>query len=176
MTDPAHALFIANTSLQTHILMFQLEKGGKTYEQRIPIGDQVQLLERKLTSEELQRFLQQKEKYGVRHVKEVSGDKSYLGLCYSVDNPVRLGELKAGFEHNAEIREEQQDARLEDSTSAIAGMLKDHLGDAPVAVKRATTELIEETKGEDMSRVARGVEFTADGVEPDNRGKRAKRR
>jgi hypothetical protein len=168
-------VYVANTSLHHHELRFALERGGKVYRQRIPIGGQIRVLDRSLTAEELGFFIARQERYGTRNVREMGAESKYVGLCYSVDRPVQLNAIKGNLEHNAEVLDEQRDRRLEQSTVAIANMLEKTVAPAPTPLRRSTVEFTEETKGTDTPRIGVGVEFTAAGVEPANRGKLAKR-
>lgn len=170
-------VYVANTSIHHHTLMFTLAPGPnqKVYQQEVRIGNQVKVLERKLTDEEAKCFIDRYERYGMRNVKDVAGERAYVGLCYSVDKPVPLNTFKGNLEHNAEVLDDQRDRRLEASTVAIANMLTDKVAPAPTPLKRSTVEVMEETKGPDVPRIGVGVEYTAEGVEPKNHGKQARR-
>lgn len=176
MSNPEHVLYVANTSLQNHVLMFALQHAGKVYEQTIPVGSQVQVLGKKFTQEELNYFIQKKEVYGMRHVRDISGEKEFIGLCYSIDSPININAIKGNFEHNNDVLNERREDRTQDSAVAIADLLGKVVEPAPTPLRRSSVELLEETRGEDIPRIASGVEYTAANVEPRNHGKRAARR
>lgn len=174
-------MYVANTSNQHHVLLFCLTPGGKIYEQHLPIGQQVRLLDRKLEQSEIDYFIQKKEKYGYRNVVDLRtrGEKDYVGICFSIgERAVNLKEIKQNYEQNAEVLDDRRDKRLEDSTVAIANMLSQKVAPAPVPLKRSSVEFIEEANGQDPARIATGIEVDAPGVAPLNRssGKSAKRR
>lgn len=176
MSNPSHALYVANTSLQTHVLMFALEHQGKVYEQTVAIGDQVKILNRDLTEAELGYFIKKKEKYGFRNVRDIGLQKEFVGICYSVDAPVNLKFIKGNFERNNDVLNNKMEERLEDSTTSIATLLREKVAPAPVPLRRSSVELQEETQGEAVPRISVGREYAAPGVEPSNHGKSSKRR
>lgn len=179
MSEPTYSMYVANTSMQHHILMFALEDKGRVYEQYIPMGAQVNLeeaLHRRLTQSEIDFFIKKKGKYGYRNVRELSSEKEFVGMCYSIDAPINIKVIKGNYEHNNDVLNEKRDERLEDSSLAIATMLNDNVAPANTPLRRSSVEVIEETKGNDTPRIGVGVEFTAEGVAPNNNGRRAKKR
>jgi hypothetical protein len=184
MSDQTFQVFVANTSIQHHHLMFALEKTGRLYEHILNIGGQVSLEEivrRRLTQAEVNYFVATKEKYGYRNVRDVAGEREFVGIVYSLDAPVNLKAIKSNYEHNDDVLNQKRDERLELSAAAIA----DHLSGGQTAepnqavlkqtpLRRSSIENIEETPGEDVPRIGVGVEFAAEGVEPRHAGRRAK--
>lgn len=166
-----HAVYVANTSIQNHLLMFTLGVGSKMYEQNIPMGTQVLLLGRDLTQEELAFFLARKEPYGYRNVKDLKGEKGFVGICYSIDVPVNLDYFKSNFEHNEAVLTDAQEVRQRDSAVAISSRLSKVSEATPL--RSSSVEVIEEGDAPSgRKQVAKGVEVVAPDGNSRNREQR----
>jgi hypothetical protein len=167
------SLFIANTSKQHHHFYYRLPEDPVARFEEIRVGTQARI-GGDLTHEAIQRIIKQHENYGLRAESELKNAKGYVGLCYSIDKPVKLDSLYSTFENNDVALNDRAEDRREDSAAAIASAITDTMASAGGAVHRTEVEVVEETRG-GTPKVASGYEVTAEGTEPRHGAKSSRR-
>lgn len=111
--------YIANASAQVQELYFWLPEVSRPVMQRLNMGQQELLAHRELTKDQLDAVLAQLHPYGVANIKDIDREKKFSGLCYQLDKPINVEDLKNGVQRNQEVLEARSREAREMSTAAI---------------------------------------------------------
>lgn len=166
------SLFIANTSKQHQIFMYRLPEHAIPKYADIRVGTQVKI-PGDLSPEAIKLIVEHAAPYGLKAVSELPRNRDFVGLCYSVNEPVKLDHLFSTFEHNDVVLNDKAEERREDQAAIIAQEIQNAMREVGVEVPRAEVTMVEDTK--DTPRVANGYEITAPGVAPKHGGKPGRR-
>ncbi len=166
------SLYVANTSKQHNHFYYRLPEDPVARYEEIRIGTQARI-GGDLSHEVIQRIIKQHEVYGLRPESELKNAKGYVGLCYSVDKPVKMESLLGTFESNDVAMNERAEDRREETSAAIASGIQSTLEASGGTMNRAEVEVVEDTRG--TPKVASGYETTREGVEPRHAGNRPSR-
>ncbi|MCV5209005.1 hypothetical protein OFC00_29380, partial [Escherichia coli] len=79
-------LYIANTTKQRHILTFRQLETGRL--RQIPIEHGSQMLVLDGSTEEVEAVIQHHQVYGLVDSTKIDQSQAFVGLCYSINNPV----------------------------------------------------------------------------------------
>lgn len=150
-------LWVANTSKQQHKFLFREHESGKVVPVQIPIGQQRQI-GGDMTDTAVESIIAHHGIYGMRRAKEIRNYRGYVGLAYSIDEPVDLRTFYEREEANTEALNKASQELREETAAAIANQTSETLG---TEVKRAEIEVVEKTEG--TPRVASGVEVVGNG-------------
>lgn len=90
-------LYIANCSRQAHTFNYKLPEKTQSFGVTIPPGRQ-HMIEN--LSDIIGHIIRQHEPYGFQPCDKV--DKSFSGICYSIDKPVSVGRIEDGAEQKTE--------------------------------------------------------------------------
>lgn len=168
-------LFIANTTKQHHHFAYRIAEQGL----RMPLikaGQQICL--RDLTSDQIGSIVKQHTIYGIQDAKELSRlKKCYIGICYSIDEPVSITQMLTVYENNDKALAARADERIVETAAAVQEVTATHLHKTFGIDKDAVRPTVEATVIEDTAdgghpAVARGVEV---GKTADARPRRALR-
>lgn len=178
------SLFIANTTKQDHTFYYRIKlpnhrttDEGKIQthsndlrQQSIPAGTQIRLQNRDMSEADVKGILEQHERHLIE-VKSLKRVRGFVGLSYSVGDPVPLDEMLARFEQNDKVKEAEATTRLQQTATAIADRMRKVNPNAPLAT--ASVEVVEEASSANNNSpsIALGVEVPSEGIEP-----RARRR
>jgi hypothetical protein len=166
------SLFIANTSKQNQIFNYRLPEHPIPKYVDIRVGTQVKI-PGDLSPEAIKAIIEHATPYGLKAVNELPRNRDFVGLCYSINEPVKLDHLYSTFEQNDVVLNEKAEERREDQAAIIAQEIQNSMHEVGVEVPRAEVTMVEETK--DTPRVANGYEVTAPGVAPKHGGKPGRR-
>lgn len=158
-------LYVANTSKQHNMFTFRLPEDLRPREVPIRVGAQVRISD--LSPETAQRIIEQMSRYGLKSVAELQQNKGYVGLVYSIDKPVPLNNervLNDTFTNNDEVLNEQAEIRREGVAAAVADHIQTTMRQVDVPVPHAEVEMVEETRGGNTPRLARGYEVHSEGA------------
>jgi hypothetical protein len=110
-TTQAFHIFVANCSTQRWDIQYTLPGIAKTRKQKLEVGGQIRL-SGELNIAQVEAFVKQYERYGMRHVDEIKNAKTFVGLCYQLDKPIDMERfVRHALEINQnvlELRGEQQ--------------------------------------------------------------------
>jgi hypothetical protein len=158
------SLYIANMSKQHHDFAFRLKGDPSIRYQSIRIGTQSRIAG-DLPLPMIEDIIQQHQRYGLKSVEEASRCRGFVGLCYSIGDPVklfdqpdRLDEIQA---RNSEALNDRAEAIREDTAGAIATKIQETMHEAGVEVPRSELTIVEETR-EGTPKVANGYEVNHD--------------
>lgn len=152
------SLYIANTSKQHHDFAYRLPEEISVRRQMIPVGGQIRV-GGDMSLELIERIIKQHQPYGLKAVSDLTRNRDYVGLCYSIDKPVQLNSdrvMSDTFEKNDSVLDARAEDRREEAAVAIADQIQGTMRDHGVAVPRAEVEIVEETRG--TPKIASGYE------------------
>lgn len=155
-------LFVANTTKQNHIFYYRDPDDLKRLRSMIiPMGGQMPIV-RGVPMEYIHKIIEQHARYGLISAGEARREPGeFIGLCYSIDDPVTKPDLEAAFAHNDVILKERSEELLEESANAVAGQIETAIGRP---AKMVTVEMVEEA---DDPKLAKGFEVLPDTVSED---------
>lgn len=160
-------LFVANISKHKHIFHFDIPEGGKG---KLPIEPMTQqIIAKDLSPEAIDAVLSHHRRYGLVHWQEARKSKTFVGLCYSIDDPVRIEVFFETQEtNNAAINATAAEVE-EQSSVALMDKIEKGLGKP---VSRIEVETVESVNVGDPKRpdISKGVEVVKPGVQPKHQG------
>lgn len=145
-------LYVANLTRQVREFLYKLPEQGLR-RQMIPIGQQIRVAGIENT-EQIRVVLEHYYRYGMKSVEDAMKSKTFTGLCYSIDKPVKIDQMEIGIAANdAVLVQRGQQVRKE---AAIAAA---HLADQQVdgRLKNTETTITEERKDGGEPQVQEGV-------------------
>lgn len=165
-------LYIANTTKQHHDFAYRLPEALDLRYETIRAGSQARL-PIELSHDVITGIVKQHERYGLKNVADLQGNRDFVGLVYSIDKPVKLDRILETFEQNDTVLNKKGEERRETTAAAISQEMSDVISEGGGNVSRTEVEVIEDTKGK--PGVATGYETTRrDGVESRRGGARNK--
>ena len=99
-------MFVANCTQQIQHFAYRLPEGKRAYTQEIAIGGQIRVAGRgngELTPIDIESIIQQHAKYGFTSVDEIDRTRPFVGMCFSLDKPVRVNKIEHAIEHNQSV-------------------------------------------------------------------------
>lgn len=163
-------LYVANTSKQHHHFYYRLPEEPTARYEEIRIGTQARIGGEDLSLEIINRIIKQHEPYGLKAESDLGRTRGYVGLCYSIDKPVKMDSLLGAFESNDKALNERAEDLREETAVAVANGIQSTLEASGGTMNRAEVETVEDTRG--TPSVATGYETTREGVEPRHTGGR----
>jgi hypothetical protein len=116
-------MFIANCTKQVVSFIYRLPEVSASRQQQIEIGGQIQI-SGDLTKIEVDAIIEQHTKYGLVAADELDRSKPFIGLCYSIDKPVRVGKVEQAIEHNDKVLEQRGAQTRKESALAVASQVE----------------------------------------------------
>ena len=101
-------LFIANCSRQAHTFNYKLPEKAQSFGVTIPAGGQHMIDNQ---SDVIYHIIRQHEPYGFQRCDKV--DKTFSGICYSIDKPVAVGRIEENAEQKTENLDDLSQSILE---------------------------------------------------------------
>jgi hypothetical protein len=158
-------LYVANCTKMTHDFQYRQPETEKIILQHIPAGHQVLVYKADATAAEVDHIISQHSVYGLVKASEVDRTGGYIGLCYSLDKPVKDTQIHSAMDgnddHMAELSHEMRkisaaatDEQLRQADMHYAGQLE--------------VEVVEQARTGDNSETMNEVIA----VNPDASGKR----
>jgi hypothetical protein len=172
-------MFVANTKKQFQVFTYRLPERTQPFSRTIKPGGQIEI--GNLDQDDIDYIVKQNEIYGMRPADEVSRQRGFVGIAYSIDKQVHMDTMLSTFEVNDKSLDDQADLRLERTAKAIAENMGREVGKVlggkdSVPPQRVEIEVTEDTP--DGKSIASGVEVIAqpDKVQPHRGGKLSLRR
>jgi hypothetical protein len=169
-------LFIANTSKQHHIFAYRMGKGRDvpvSY-QTIPVGSQIQVGNSDLNKETVDFIINQHARYGMRSADDLAKNADYIGLVYSIDKQVPMGDkfIETAEDLNATALNRIASDQREQSAAAAGVLLENAVAGTKTSLAHA--EIVVTQEG-DAGVVSQGVEIVPEGKVPRNNPSRDRR-
>lgn len=172
-------LYVANCTRQVQDFIYRLPEHTAPMRQRIDIGHQV-ALSGDLSQPDIDAVIKAHTRYGMVAASEVDHTKAFIGTCYSVDKPVKIGTIQFALQHNNDVlilkgREMRQEAAV-----AINNALDESTGGG--SLSEVEISVVEEKGANGESPIfGEGVIVSKDVTPGDNgkattRGQRAARK
>jgi len=158
-------LYVANLSNHRHVFLCQLPENRKLWKQ--PIGPfSQQRIAGDMSPEDIAAILDHHKRYGLVHWTEARKSRGFVGLCYSIDAPIRIETFFETKETNDTALNLRSEQIHEESAVAMIDKLSHDLGKP---VQRLEVENIEDKKTGAPS-VSQGIEVVRPGVQPKHQG------
>lgn len=161
-------LFIANLTKQHQGFTYRVLESEGVRTQHIPVGQQIQI-SGDLSQPDIDYIIRQHERYGLVRADEIDRKKPFVGLCYSVDKPVREAVIHRGVEHNTDILVDRGREIRQETAIATNNRIEHDLGenqDVNASLRKLDVSVVEEEptggyRGEDKP-FSEGVTVTRD--------------
>lgn len=163
-------LYVANCTKQIHDFVFRRPEAMNTSAPvSIPPGQQREIA-RNLSVQDVDYIINQHRAYGMRSEREALLERTFVGLCYSLDKPVTVNTLLERLTSNdAFLRENASEIR-KGTAAAIADKLQSNIQQSgqPGQVERVEVEVVEQPKtgSSKTPELAEGVEVTRENTAP----------
>ena len=170
-------LYIANCTKQYHSFVYRLPETKRVSTPiKLNPGEQKLIGADKLSQSDIDAIISHHRQYGMLSEKEVKRSDNYVGLCYSIGDPVSLDGITMAFDVNAHVLNEI--ARDNLSKAAIASSVNDTTANPKLGkLNNLSIEVVEQSKPGQTGEVALGVEVARDGIAPKHReGKKGNNR
>jgi hypothetical protein len=171
-------LYVMNATIRDHELTWRWAEDNSYRFQKIAAGQQAVIVG-DTTEDRVKQIIDQNERYGMRNINDLAGEKSYVGLVYSVNEPVSFDKIDSVIEHNASELASGAAERMEATAHAIQENTSRMTGKE---VKRVEIEQVETgtvnapDSVRDNPSVALGTELVAEGIAPRHKGRTAPNR
>jgi len=163
-------LFIANCTKQHQQFWYRVPETGQLKSEDIPVGTQVLLGKKDFTEAQIAGIVDKHRVYGLVAASQVKNMRGFVGLCYSIGDPVRMEAIVEGAELNDKAADERATTHREAVVASIAETNSRRAQEAGLALQRTEVETVEDTQG--TPNLAVGIEIPAEGVKPRREGKR----
>lgn len=148
-------LYIANCTRQVLDFMYRLPEHPTPLRQRIEIGHQI-AVPGELSTKEIEFVTNAHRIYGMVDVKDVDHTKAFIGTCYSVDKPVKVGSIQFAMQHNNEVLVERGKEMRKEAAVVINNALDEATGGQ--SLSEADVSVVEERGlGGDAPSMSEGV-------------------
>lgn len=121
-------LFVANTTKQRHVFLWKRPEMQNYARNTIEAGQQIRITD--LSTEDIDAIVQHHSLYGLKDARQLSRRKGFTGLCYSVDEEVKIDEMLATYDLNdhelaraAERRRRQEAAAISDNMASALNQM-----------------------------------------------------
>lgn len=116
-------LYVANGTAQYQDFLYRMPEQPMPRMQRIGIGEQIQI-SGDLSRLEIDNIVNQHTRYGLVEEVEVDRTKPFVGMCYSIDKPVKLDSISQMVGHNREVLEDRGRVIRQESAIATSSVLE----------------------------------------------------
>lgn len=100
-------MYVANCTMQIQDFIYRLPENLKARQQRIEIGQQIQI-SGDLSTQDIEAIIQQHSPYGLIAADEVDRSRgAFIGLCYSLDKPVNMARVQSALDNNSLVLTER---------------------------------------------------------------------
>jgi hypothetical protein len=138
-------IFVGNATRQYRTFAYRVPESGRPRTQDIPMGGQIQLTG-DFSQNEVDAIVDQHRKYGLIEVKDIDRRKSFAGLCYQIDKPIRVSELQTAMVIRTEVLVERGKETRKAVALASAANLEQQLSDQerPEGLRGVETSFMED--------------------------------
>jgi hypothetical protein len=165
-------LYIANTTKQNHDFSYRRAEVPHPTLIKIPAGTQAVVI-KDGDSGDVDRVIAQHRKYGLKPIAEAAKSKNFVGLCYSIDHPIKFKDMKVVFEHNDKALKDQGRKNVEEVAAAVNAGIDEKLQERGVPTEAAHVEV--EVREENVSGIETEVALGAEVVKGEGQGRRRRR-
>ncbi len=165
-------LYVANCTKQTHMFIYRLPESKQMAAPiKLGPGEQKLIGADKLSDSDINAIISHHRQYGMITEKEVKATPHYVGLCYSVGDPVSLDGIKMAFEHNDIVLNAIAKENLKNS--AVASSVNETTANPRLGpLNRLSVEVVEQARPGQDAKFAEGVEVVPrDSITPRHKGK-----
>lgn len=120
-------LYIGNCTHQQHDFNYRRPEMKSVLMQTIQAGGQVPLTG-DLSTHDIASIIEQHAKYGLVSVSDIDRTKPFIGLCYSIDKPISVENLRRGFMHNEAVLTQEGVKLREESAVALSNVIEAQTG------------------------------------------------
>jgi hypothetical protein len=99
-------LYVANASKQKHDFIYRIPEETSIRRQQIPAGGQITVYQPNASLEIVRAIVDQHLKYGLVDVADIDRRKPFVGICFSLDKPIKVDKIMQADEHNAGVLQE----------------------------------------------------------------------
>lgn len=96
-------LYIANCTKQVIDFLYRVPESARVHQQTIGIGQQVMVYKESARADEIDYIIGQHARFGLVRESEIDRTKVFIGMCYSVGQPVNMERVQSALEHNDEV-------------------------------------------------------------------------
>lgn len=134
-------MYVANCTQQEQSFVYRVPEYPAPRQQLIRIGTQVQI-SGDLTQTEIDAIISQHRKYGLVEASDIDRTKPFVGLCYSIDKPVRETAIRGAIAHNRDVLAKRGEETRKEAAIAVANAIEESnpgvLGALELSVEEAT--------------------------------------
>mgnify|MGYP000001756344 FL=1 len=149
-------LYVANSKKQNEHFHYRVIGSSKLMNQHISAGQQIQIYG-DLQPEEVRSIIEQHEQYGFIDASKIKAQRDFVGLCYSVDTPVKLDYIKLAFDLNDKVLDERGQ-EIRKAAAIAADQYIDQL--TPGAVNNTRSSVIEAVSQDKDPSISEGFEVS----------------
>lgn len=148
-------MFVANCTKQVREFIFKIPEGGLR-RQTIPIGQQIKVAGID-NDEQIKAIVEQYQRYGMMTVADAIKAKTFTGLIYSLDKPVKVENMEIVLSNNdAQLVKQGQQIRKE-AAIAAANSADEHARSVGGELKATETTITEVPKNGGEPTIQEGV-------------------
>jgi hypothetical protein len=137
-------LYVANTTKQR--LHFRYRLGSRPFDRVIPIGVNIPIHSDNLDDDQAREIIKQLEiAYNAIDSKSPQRRAGFVGVCYSLTDPVRPPLIADTVEHNDEVLTERGEQIRKEAAVAVDAAMENG-GARPDDLKKTTVSVVEETE------------------------------
>lgn len=156
-------LYVANCTNQHQDFIYRLPEAPGTRLQRIEIGQQT-VLSGDLNQLQIDAIIEQHRPYGLVEVSEIDRTKAFIGLCYSVDRPIKVDKIRTAMEINTGVLNARGEQIRREAAVATSNTLEES---APL--KALEMEVVEQPSKDRDATFSQGLRVqrqNAEGPQP----------
>ena len=145
-------LYIANGTRHNIDFLYRLPEAPQPRMTKIPVGNQV-MLSGDLNTQQIDAIVNQHAMYGLVAAEDIDHTKPFVGMCYSIDKPVKAVKLLAMDEHNQSLLADESKRNREELAIATHQTMEQNVP----GFMSVETSIVEETKSGGAPSIAEGV-------------------
>jgi hypothetical protein len=170
-------LYIGNATRQFLDFYYRMPESSQSRIQKIRPGGQIKI-SGNLNTADVDAIVEQHKKYGLVRVSEIDRTKDFSGICYDVDRPIRVDNLRRAMDKKIAVLVDKGKEIRKLAAIANNNALEASLEESgrPEGLRELDTSIVEENPGENTEgTVSEGVKVVADGSAP-ARGRTSRRK
>lgn len=167
-------LYIANCTKQHQDFQYRIPETGKITQQHIAAGAQA-IIYKDASVHELEAIVVQHAHYGLVTDREARKTKDFVGLCYSIGEPVKLDTIAEVMEHNDQALEQRSQEVREESVQATEHQMREGLQETTgngEGMSDVSVEIIEQKAPNDNSGETFKQTIASENTKQGNKGRR----
>lgn len=136
-------LYVANASKQKHDFIYRVPEETSLRRQQIPAGGQITVYQPNAPIEVLRTIIDQHARYGLVDVADIDRRKPFVGVCYSLDKPIKVDKIMQADEHNAGVLQQASQEARKLSAAALHNAI-DRATEGAVKLESLELEVVEQ--------------------------------